>query len=554
MTTASPPATAPIRRTHPPRPLEDPRRALPHRVRHRPRRHDRQRRPARRWSASSARPTSQLQWIVDAYILVFAGLLIAAGSLGDRFGRKGVHAARPRRCSALFSALGRAQPTRPAQLIAWRAAMGIGAALIFPATLAILINVFTDAQRAGHGDRASGRRPPASPSPLGPVTGGFLLEHFWWGSVLIDQRARSWSSPCVAIGAHRADVAGHDDPPLRSGRHAWLSIAGDRRARLGDDRGARARLDVDRRASPASPSPASLLVGFVAWERRIDHPMLDVGVFTNPRFTRRQRWPITFAFFALFGFIFLVTQYFQFVRGYGTARGRGAHAAVRASSPARWRRCRARWSSRFGTKAVVTAGLRVDGGRLRRSPPRPRPSTRRTRSSSCAMFFMGGGLGLVHGAGHRVDHGLAAAGQGRRRLGGQRHDPRARRHARRRRSSAACSRRSTARASPTPWPGRRSRPRRVDAGHGVGRRGDGRRRAGRGHRRTRRAALHHRGHQRRLPRRVASRLVGVGRRRPRRGAARLALPAGPRRVGASRPPSPVATTASMSSGCDPWHI
>src|SRR4249920_2061717 len=126
--------------------------------------------------------TSQLQWIVDAYVLVFAGLLMAAGSIGDRFGRKGTLMVG----MAVFAATSimAAMATTPTQLIGWRAAMGIGAALIFPATLALLVNVFTDPRQ-----RAIAISVWAATSglavALGPVTGGYLLEHFFWGSVFL---------------------------------------------------------------------------------------------------------------------------------------------------------------------------------------------------------------------------------------------------------------------------------------------------------------------------------------------------------------------------------
>ena len=126
--------------------------------------------------------TSQLQWIVDAYTLVFAGLLLAAGSLGDRFGRKGALLI-GMAWFGLFSGLG-AFAADADQLIAARALMGVGAALIFPATLALLVNVFTrPAERAAA--IAIWAATAGLSVALGPVTGGWLLEHFWWGSVFI---------------------------------------------------------------------------------------------------------------------------------------------------------------------------------------------------------------------------------------------------------------------------------------------------------------------------------------------------------------------------------
>jgi MFS family permease len=125
---------------------------------------------------------SDLQWVVDAYTLVFAGLLLTAGALGDRFGRKGALTTG----LVIFAAASAAAAFAPdvGTLVGARAVMGIGAALIMPATLSILTNVFTDArERAIAIGLWSGVAGVAI--ALGPVAGGFLLEHFWWGSVFI---------------------------------------------------------------------------------------------------------------------------------------------------------------------------------------------------------------------------------------------------------------------------------------------------------------------------------------------------------------------------------
>ena len=207
------------------------------------------------------------------------------------------------------------------------------------------------------------------------------------------------------------------------------------------------------------------------------HPMLDVRIFTNLRFSAGSL-SVTFAFFALFGFVFMVTQYFQFVRGYSHARGRRAHAcrsrsftgiAVAVGAPSS--------PQRFGTKAVVAAGPDVDGHRLvhrqhRRRPPRATPS------SSCRWSSWAAASGSSPPRPPSRSWAALPPEQGRRRLGRERHDPRARRHARRGHRRQPVRRRSTAggwsTASPVP-----GAPRGAGARQGLGRGGKGCARQGR---------------------------------------------------------------------------
>src|SRR5205809_5238033 len=123
--------------------------------------------------------TSQLQWMVDAYTLVFAGLLLTAGSLGDRFGRRG--ALQVGLSVFGLGSLLSAMASSPSQLITTRALMGIGGAFIMPATLSIITNVFPPEERG----RAIGMWASVAgvAAALGPISGGFLLEHFYWGSI-----------------------------------------------------------------------------------------------------------------------------------------------------------------------------------------------------------------------------------------------------------------------------------------------------------------------------------------------------------------------------------
>ncbi len=329
--------------------------------------------------------TSQLQWIVDAYVLVFAGLLMAAGSFGDRVGRKGVMMA-GLALFAAFSALG-ATADSPGALIAWRAAMGVGAALMFPATLAILVNVFTVAK-----ERAVAIAVWAATAGLavavGPVTGGWLLEHFWWGSVLminVPVVAVALIAIAVLVPTSRDTTIERFDP-----LGTLLSIAGITTLVWavieGPDNGW-----SSPRSIGAFALAATLLVAFVAWERHTDHPMLDVSVFTNLRFTAGSV-AVTFAFFALMGFVFLVTQYFQFVRGYGTLEA-GVRTVPFAVFTASTAPIAAKLAERIGTKRVVSAGLvsMAVGFAVAAVTGANSPYA----IVVLAMLFLGGGLGLV---------------------------------------------------------------------------------------------------------------------------------------------------------------
>jgi EmrB/QacA subfamily drug resistance transporter len=293
--------------------------------------------------------TSQLQWIVDAYALVFAGLLLAFGSLGDRYGRKGAMQIG----LVLFGAtsIWAAFSGTAEGLIAARAAMGVGAALVFPATLAILSNVFTDpserAKAIGIWSATTGLA-----VALGPVTGGWLLEHFWWGSVfLVNIPIILVALPlgAVLLPSSRDPEAGRLDPlglvtsiaaiallvftVIEAPHKGWTSfdtVAG-------------------------FVGFAALFTTFIWWERRRRDPMLDVTVFRNPRFSAAS-FSVAVAFFGLFGFIFLITQYFQFVRGYSTLEA-GLHTLPFAIAAGVAAPIAARLALRFGSTRIVAAGL-----------------------------------------------------------------------------------------------------------------------------------------------------------------------------------------------------
>lgn len=293
--------------------------------------------------------TSALQWIVDAYALVFACLLLAGGGIGDRLGRK-----RSMQVGLLLFAAcsgAAAFASTSGQLIFWRGAMGVGAALVFPATLAIITNLFTDpierAKAIGIWSAVSGMA-----VAFGPIAGGFLLEHFWWGSVFLVNLpivALALAAGAVLVPESKASESGRIDAVglllsfvgiaalvftvIESPHWGWGSL----RSNLG------------------FAAAVVVLAAFVRWESRREHPLLDVRFFRNARFSAATG-SIGIAFFSLFGFTFLVTQYFQFVRGYDPlesgvrtlpfAIGAGVTAPIAARAALRW-----------GTKRVVALGL-----------------------------------------------------------------------------------------------------------------------------------------------------------------------------------------------------
>jgi EmrB/QacA subfamily drug resistance transporter len=329
--------------------------------------------------------TSQLQWIVDAYTLVFACLLIAAGSLSDRLGRKGMLVA-GLVWFGFFSAVA-SMTSSAGALIATRALMGIGAAAIFPATLAILVNVFQDPR-----ERARAIAVWAAVSglsvALGPVTGGFLLEHFSWGSVFFV------NVPIVIVAVALVATL---VPTSRDPRHTRFDPLGLVLSIAGTALLVYTIIEAPGRGWTASASvvgfvgAVSLLGAFVWWERRIDHPLLDVRIFANARFSAASL-AIAGAFFALFGFVFMVTQYFQFVRGYSTLAA-GLATVPFAVFTGITAPMSPRLVRRFGSNRVVGVGLLAMAAGFLISAVTT--ATAPYLVVVLAMLGMGGGLGLV---------------------------------------------------------------------------------------------------------------------------------------------------------------
>ena len=297
--------------------------------------------------------TRGLQWVVDGYNLAFAALVLAAGSLSDRYGR------RPALIVGLLgfaatSVVG-ALVTSTGALIAARVGMGAFAALIFPTTLSVISNTFTDRRQRAAALGGWGAVVGAGVA-LGPVTGGFLLDHFYWGSVFL---------ALVPVALFAALLTFFLVPESRDPAVPRLDLPG-----LGVSVAMLSLLTWTIIEAPSrgwsSPTTlgcfavtAVLVALFVALERRAEHPMLDVGLFADRRFSAASG-AVMITFFALAGFIFLITQYFQLVRGYGPL-STGARILPVAISIAVASVTGGILAPRVGTKAVVTTGLLMFG-------------------------------------------------------------------------------------------------------------------------------------------------------------------------------------------------
>ena len=251
---------------------------------------------------------TEVQWFVDAYGLVFAGLLFTAAALGDRFGRKGAL-----QVGLVIFGLGSvigAVADDSAMVIAARAVMGIGAAFVMPSTLSILTNVFPRRERAKAIAIWAGIS--GAGAAIGPIASGLLLEHFWWGSVflinlpiiaaalvvgwvLVPHSKDEEETPLDPVGAVLSIIglSALVYAIIEGPHHGWLSTT-----------------------SILWFGGALLaLIAWGVWEWRNRHPMLELRLFRNPRFAVASGG-ITLVFFAMFGTFFMMTQYLQGVLDY----------------------------------------------------------------------------------------------------------------------------------------------------------------------------------------------------------------------------------------------
>ncbi|MFF0452084.1 MFS transporter [Nocardia africana] len=331
---------------------------------------------------------SGLQWIVDAFTLAFAGLLLPLGHLGDRYGRRRLMiiglagVAVMSAAGALSSGLG--------QVIAARAGMGVFAAAVFPATLALIINLFPEA-RARAAAIALWTAMAGIAVAIGPVTGGWLLEYFSWHAVFwinVPIAAITIAAVLVVVPESRAGHSGRLDvlgiglslvavttlvwTIIEAPKHGWLS----------------------GRSVDGYALSLILLALYVIWELRVESPVLNMRLFRIRRFSI-PALAITVSYFCAFGFLFLITQYFQGVKEL-SALEFGIHSLPFAAAVGLGAPVATLAAQRIGTTATVVCGLLLLAAGMffagRVTVETPYPGT-----VLVSMILMGVGFGVVQG-------------------------------------------------------------------------------------------------------------------------------------------------------------
>lgn len=291
----------------------------------------------------------ELQWAIDAYILVFAGLLFTWGVVGDRIGRKRVLLIG----LGLFSvgSVFAAFSDSPIELIAWRAVMGMGGAAVQPTTLAVITNVFPARERG----RAIGVWAGTAGIAVagGPLAGGAVLEHFWWGAVFLI------GVPVALLGAVAVvAVVPESKDPTPGGvdvLSVLLSVGALAGIVFGIIRGGSGRGWTTPGVLVPLLGGVVLLVLFVWLQRRSRHPVLDVTLFRNPAFSAAAA-ALALNFFALQGATFYLVYYLQGALGYSPLRS-GAMLIPVAVGMAIMAPLSTRFSEHYGPKIVCAAGF-----------------------------------------------------------------------------------------------------------------------------------------------------------------------------------------------------
>lgn len=285
---------------------------------------------------------SDIQWILDSYVLVFAGLLLTAGSLSDRFGRRlmlilGLIVLAVGSLAAVLA-------TEPWQVVAARAVMGVGGALLMPSTLSILMTTFDESER---------RMALAAWSTVsilglvaGPTLGGLLLQHYWWGSVFL------LNIPVTVLAIAAAlvlmpETTGEQRPIDALG--VVLSIVA---------LASTVYLIIEREWNlPMLILAVVSAAAFALWERRQEHPMLPLGLFANRDFAGTCA-TVLLMVFGMGAVMLMLTQYLQFVLGYGPMKA-GLALLPYALAGAVCNGLGATLGKNLANKTLIVAGLSV---------------------------------------------------------------------------------------------------------------------------------------------------------------------------------------------------
>ncbi|MEU4403496.1 MFS transporter [Streptosporangium sp. NPDC023963] len=294
---------------------------------------------------------SQLEWAINSYTLVFAGLLFTFGVIGDRTGRKRMLMVG----MVLFglASLASAYAQDPMQLIVARAFMGIGGAAIMPATLAIISNVFPPQERGkAIGVWAGGVGLAVA---IGPITGGLLIEHFWWGSVFLV------NLPIVLVSMVLISLVvpeSRDPKPSRLDPvGVVLSIIGLVAITYGIIRGGELATIASAEVLVPTVLGVVVIAAFVWYERRIAHPAFDVSYFRDPRFATAVGM-IGIVFFAMMGAMFFLVFYLQIVLGFSALQA-GALMIPFAAAQLIFAPLSQQMAARFGGKMSATVSMVV---------------------------------------------------------------------------------------------------------------------------------------------------------------------------------------------------
>ncbi len=294
--------------------------------------------------------TADIQWMINAYSLVQSGLLLTAGSAADRYGRKKMLIAGLVLFGVGSLIAGLAQST--GQLIAARAGMGVGGALLITTTLAVVMQIFTPEEQP----RAIGiwAAVNALGFATGPLLGGFLLNHFWWGAIfLINLPVAALALTAATALVPESKNPRGDRPDLLGALLSTVGMAALVYAIISGP----AHGWTSGRVLLTTAVAVVVLGAFAYWENRVPYPMLDLDFFRDRRFTGAVTGVVLITF-GMAGSLFLLTQHLQFVLGYGPLEAGVRTAPLALAIVAlNFSGLAAKWTARLGAPPAIGLGM-----------------------------------------------------------------------------------------------------------------------------------------------------------------------------------------------------